>query len=487
MFKSRELSSLNIPNNITMPDAIAIAYTNAKVDDYNNDCLSKDFQEGCDVLAIDILDSSNKCQLTKSELRYFNSKSYQKTEGLPLTFKARIGALYMLTCNIDVIDGLANGACGTLKKIIMGETSKHEKVPLRIYLSFSNTNIGHSNRATYTNFFIKDKANREWVMLERIVKTMTISKGSTKVISRKQFPLTPAQAITSYKSQSSTYEKIIVFPEKMTRRHLYTSFSRVPSLNKLFISGIYKPPPPPTQFDISQDVIKKMKTDNSLQFNINFPSYKTKPYGVFHNIRSLNLYLSYVISHPLYNNAEILIFAETRFQTGETHNIPNYICIHRNDCFQQNRHAYGTAVYIKETLKLDVSIDCTYVDNIHSGNSLKAFIDIGAVKFKNTIIIFLHKSPNYPYAKFKQVLMEIVTRYTSNHTLSVLGDFNLNPAKISPFMEQYNLRLNLQGDYSTDYYTLIDLCYSNNTEYFAQFYESPISDHKPLYFDIIYS
>ncbi|KAK3929634.1 Secretory phospholipase A2 receptor, partial [Frankliniella fusca] len=60
MFRSRQLTSLNIPENTTMPDAIAIAYKNVTVDQYNNNCLSKDFQQGCDVLAIDVVESSNK-------------------------------------------------------------------------------------------------------------------------------------------------------------------------------------------------------------------------------------------------------------------------------------------------------------------------------------------------------------------------------------------------------------------------------------------
>jgi len=45
----------------------------------------------------------------------------------------------------------------------------------------------------------------------------------------------PAQAITSYKSQSSTYEKILVFPEGMNRRHAYTTYSRAKTLGGLLI------------------------------------------------------------------------------------------------------------------------------------------------------------------------------------------------------------------------------------------------------------
>ncbi|KAK3909606.1 ATP-dependent DNA helicase [Frankliniella fusca] len=46
MFESRQLSTLNIPEDITIPDATAIALKNITVDNYNETCLSKDFSEG---------------------------------------------------------------------------------------------------------------------------------------------------------------------------------------------------------------------------------------------------------------------------------------------------------------------------------------------------------------------------------------------------------------------------------------------------------
>ncbi|KAK3921489.1 ATP-dependent DNA helicase [Frankliniella fusca] len=59
MFESRQLSTLNIPEDITIPDATAIALKNITVDNYNATCLSKDFSEGCDSPAIDITPLEN--------------------------------------------------------------------------------------------------------------------------------------------------------------------------------------------------------------------------------------------------------------------------------------------------------------------------------------------------------------------------------------------------------------------------------------------
>ncbi|KAK3909634.1 ATP-dependent DNA helicase [Frankliniella fusca] len=177
-------------------------------------------------------------------------------------------------------------------------------------LRFANGNTTDEDDA----MFQSHGADTSWTLLERVIKTMAISRGSTKTISRKQFPLVPAQAITSYKSQSSTYKKILVFPEGMNRRHAYTTYSRAENLEGLMIRGKYKKPTPPTKFDMSIPVMEKMRKEHRLLFQLKFPQEFQKPYAVFHNTRSLNMYLPYIKSHQMYTNGDILMFVETRFK-----------------------------------------------------------------------------------------------------------------------------------------------------------------------------
>jgi len=303
-----------------------------------------------------------------------------------------------------------------------------------------------------------------------------------KMISRKQFPLVPAQALTSYKSQSSTYDKVLVFLSGMTRRHAYTACSRAKTLSSLFISGQYKKPPPPSKYDMAGPLIEKMRNEMHLHFELTFPHEQKKPYAVFHNVRSLNLYLPYVKSHFTYVNADILMFVETRFNNNETHDIPSHVCIHRNDCFLSERHAYGSAVYVKKETIDSVSIEFKHVDKIQSGNKLKGFLDLVAIRYNLKTIIFLHKSPNYPINIFKEYLRSILQKYTISDDVSVVGDFNVNYTTVNDVFENLHFKYTLIGDYSTDYYTLIDLFYSNQHTQDAFFYESPISDHKPIFF-----
>jgi len=311
---------------------------------------------------------------------------------------------------------------------------------------------------------------------------MKLSQGSIKQVMRKQFPMVPAQAITSYKSQSSTYDKILVQASGMTRRHLYTSFSRAKSLGGLYIKGDYKPPPAPSVYDIAIPVIERMKIESPLKFLLPFPEENGHKYAMFHNIRSLNLYLPYVINHPSYMNADILMFVETRFKAGEVHDIPGYACVHRQDCVLPQRHPFGSALYVKHSES--VSIFHHELDLNKVGTNLKSFLDITGYLFNQKAIIFLHKSPSYNISKFKSKLQKTLEKVYNLTETIIVGDFNLKQDEINQFMRENNLQMSLKGSFSTDYHTLIDLYYTSNPNHPAYLYESPISDHKPVWFTI---
>ena len=72
--------------------------------------------------------------------------------------------------------------------------------------------------------------------VEPVIRQINTKSTSFKV-ERKQFPLVPCEAMTIYKSQGGTYEKIVVNLKKaMTRSELYVACSR--ATNRTFI-GIF--------------------------------------------------------------------------------------------------------------------------------------------------------------------------------------------------------------------------------------------------------
>ena len=132
VLKSRTvtLNNSNYPNS-----ALYVYRLNVDVDARNNLMLdsiaSADNQyciEACDAVAgqtrhIDLSQLSNK----RSE-----------TGGLHSVLKIAIGARLMLTANVDVSDGLVNGAMGTVVKVVTNDSNSVTKV----IVEFDNTNVG---------------------------------------------------------------------------------------------------------------------------------------------------------------------------------------------------------------------------------------------------------------------------------------------------------------------------------------------------------
>ena len=139
----------------------------------------------------------------------------------------------MLTINIDVSDGLTNGAMGTVANIISEEISGEMKT---ILVESDNDNVGCEAKcmSLYTNI------NCNAVPIERVQVTFPVNRAKQSLkATRKQFPLTLAWAVTIHKCQGLTLLQIVVdmTPTKGTfaAGQAYVAFSRVHTHEKLHI------------------------------------------------------------------------------------------------------------------------------------------------------------------------------------------------------------------------------------------------------------
>jgi len=224
LLKSRECEEENVPE-----DAIRLYHFNSSVDKYNEKRIKEMpgtlyKHKSYDSIVGKI---SEKCK--KQKLRALqNSTKKQETNGLPTILHLKIGIKYMVTVNIDIEDGLVNGVTGLLKHILFDD-SKEPKV---LYLEFESARIGqkaireNKNDLNHNAF---DKICDKWVPLREI--TLEISNANKSAYFqtyRRQFPISPAEAITIHKSQGSTFETICVDTrEKLSRQLLYVALSRV--------------------------------------------------------------------------------------------------------------------------------------------------------------------------------------------------------------------------------------------------------------------
>ena len=155
-----------------------------------------------------------------------------ETGNLQKVLTIKINAQVMVTTNIDVADGLTNGAMGTVTNVIIDETTGKMSV---ILVAFDSEHVGQETRHTSVYNSIHQNA----VPIHCTQATFTIDKKASFQATRTQFPLTLAWAVTIHKCQGLTLSEIVIdmTPAKGKFRpgEAYVAFSRVRTLQKLHI------------------------------------------------------------------------------------------------------------------------------------------------------------------------------------------------------------------------------------------------------------
>ena len=115
----------------------------------------------------------------------------------------KINARVMITTNIDVTDGLTNGAMGTVTNVVIDERTGKMST---ILVSFDSKHIGQE--AMHTSVYIS--TNQNAVPIYQTLPTFPIYKKVSCQAARSQFPLTLAWAVTIHKCQGLTLPEIVI-------------------------------------------------------------------------------------------------------------------------------------------------------------------------------------------------------------------------------------------------------------------------------------
>ena len=175
--------------------------------------------------------SIHACDAVAGQTRHIDltnlSGKRSDTGGLHGILKIAVSARIMLTTNVDVSDGLVNGARG---KVIHIATNNNKAT--HILVKFDNPEVGakakHANH--YRNYL-------DTVPLTRC-ETVFLAKGKRgSEITHVQFPLTLAWATTLHKVQGLTLDEIVVDMKggRFSPGQAYVAFSRVKKLEGLHI------------------------------------------------------------------------------------------------------------------------------------------------------------------------------------------------------------------------------------------------------------
>ena len=221
--KSREIASdtLNYPN-----QALHVYRLNIDVDSHNALMLDSLAQKSAQY-TIKAHDSVSG-QTSHISLPTLSDKR-SETGGLHGKLTLAIGARVMLTANVDVSDGLVNGARGEVVHVV----TNNDHAVTSVLVRFDNERVGlkaiQSSPYCHTFPCAVPVAKYEIVFLAKG------KRGSE--ITRLQFPITLAWATTIHKVQGLTLDEIVVDMKggRFSPGQAYVAFSRVKTLQGLHI------------------------------------------------------------------------------------------------------------------------------------------------------------------------------------------------------------------------------------------------------------
>ena len=296
ILKSREIAAdtANYPT-----QALHVYRLNADVDKRNSDMLNSIAPESAQftIKAIDsVAGQTNHISLTSL------SDKRSETGGLHSTLKLSIGARVMLTTNVDVSNGLVNGARGEVVHVVTNNNSEVTS----ILVKFDNSRV--SLKSIQTSPYQARFANAVPLSKCEVVFFAKGKHGSE--IKHLQFPLILAWATTIHKVQGRTLQEIVVAMNggRFSPGQAYVAFTRVKTLAALHI------------LNFSSKAIKKITDveNEMMRLNSNLLQYEPEVLCdpsylniALLNVRSILAKLPDISSDKSLRSADFVCFCET--------------------------------------------------------------------------------------------------------------------------------------------------------------------------------
>jgi PIF1-like helicase/Helitron helicase-like domain at N-terminus/OTU-like cysteine protease/Helicase len=467
-----------------VPDHIVRLYTtNKMVDSYNNQKIENSPGTMHTSTAVDTVLGK---KLSKERKEYLSNlqktKSRKDMAGLDHIILLKTEIKYMITCNIDIEDGLVNGTRGILKLI---EISPKTNKPITLWFEFESGRVGKNLRLKTKEYMERQNIKKKWVPIQKIKTVVTAKQSSEYQIVREQFPIMPAEALTVHKSQGQSMNEVCVDLKNSsywTREKIYVALSRVTNLAGLYIIGTFNPPKPssPTS-DLSVEISRLQSPAARLKLCYDNLKETSDLKIIYHNVQAMSTSFEQILCDSWYSRADVMIFAETQTISADDYQFPGFNMIFRTDENAINRKQRGIMIFSKPQIKIEI------MDHVlrELGTS---HIDLVRMKVSDLNIVTGYKSPKTNAGIFMDNLKK--TANITNQTLdAVIGDFNFDAYQSNSWIEakmrtEFKLEQVLPyGVPTTNMNTQIDVIFaSKKNNCHAGIYESYFSDHKVLYF-----
>ena len=345
------------------------------------------------------------------------SDNPNKTGNLLDVLKIKVGARVMLTTNVDVTDGLTNGAMGTVTTLVLKNFSNAVDT---ILVKFDGANVG-KNAIAHSKYKHLDKSA---VPIKKVQATFAINgRTSSCQGSRIQFPLFLSWAVSIHKCQGLTLEEIVVDMSRdkgaYQKGQAYVAVSRVKTLEKLHIINYTL-----TQIKVSADVENEMERlrQNKLP-HIQEPFIRridqNSYFSIAHlNVHNLNAKKEDIACDQDIQKADVMCFSETHLSRDDILTAQNIGIKKCMETYRCDRNSNGGGIL----MCVDSKYNPILIETQNSGIEV-----IGIqVHVPYAINIFCaYRPPLYDKKQFTEKLCSVVNDHC-DVPVCILGDFNEN-------------------------------------------------------------
>jgi hypothetical protein len=419
-----------------------------QVDNYNLQKLDELSGQILSINSIDIVPETMKNRKFPEDQRF--------TGGLTSVLQLKLGCRIMLTRNLDVADGLSNGAQGTLTGILKNANNSQVIV---ILVKFDSERIGHETR-------IKSKYDlnpfpKNSTPIERAEASFSMSKTKKNVsVTRKQFPVRLCWACTIHKIQGQSLDKVFVsFEGRFSDGQAYVALSRARSFNGLHLNNFNN-----NKIKVSKPIqqeMERLRLSSRLHFPLSDFSNNSGEDVIISclNARSAKRHMPDIILDPAFSNADIICICESNIRQSDLHEIKGFHC---HELFMDNQtKTHGLLLYVRSALPSEIKRS---ISN-EAFELLEVSVQRNTVSFN---IVLLYRSPSFLTSAFTQKLNDLFP--TSNKSTSfVLGDFNVSqksmPAVYNRLIQHFHTIQYVQyiKQATTVYGSTLDLLFANAT------------------------
>ena len=454
-------------------EALHVYKLNADVDEHNNHMLRRipSTVRRYAVKASDAVTGQTK----HIDLASLSSKRTE-TGGLHSILHIAVGARVMLTTNVDVSDGLVNGARGEVVHIVTNDNNDVTTVLVK----FDCVKVGQTAhqasrfRAMYPNA----------VPVSRVEVSFLARGKRGAEITRLQFPLTLSWATTIHKVQGLTLDAIVVNMKgtRFNAGQIYVALSRVKSLSSLHIVNFNAKAI--RKSDLVDDEMTRLR-DRLLQ---TIPPLQCLPCAshvtiALLNVRSIVAKLPDIQADTELMSANVLCFCETWLSPTQPSPVvsTDHDVVLRCDR-SMNDHKGGAMICVPYTMEPSSTV--TFVQT-----SVESIVTCLCVAGKRLQVALVYRSPNVSMRQLVQFMTSLLQHVSVSGIPTVfLGDFNDDvlcghDSQLQALMLSHGY-VQLVIEPTTDRATLIDHVYFSNSQALVHVRDVYYSDHDAIYCSI---